>query len=314
MEFDAPLFKLLAHNDTGQAVGHQGGIVVPKALDEYFPQLSRRATREAPAPEEFVVADLFDGSRFLSTVETRYQYQTWGGERSPERRLTKNLTPLRNLARADDLLIIQRSLSDPSYYRLTLVRQTNPIYRALKARVGDARWGLLEPGNQPTLETEVERQVELIEARKMQDFALFEVDPDMTETRSRRIARSRAFQRLVSSVYDFSCAVCGKGLLHPSGRHETQSAHIVPRHKSGSDDIRNGIQMCRAHHWAFDEGILGIGADYRILVPSAALSIPQNEPLADLVGREIRLPHQVAHFPHPSALQWHLDNMIPFPD
>jgi putative restriction endonuclease len=43
-DFDAPLFNVLAHNDTGQAVGHQGGIVIPKDLDPYFPQLSRVRT------------------------------------------------------------------------------------------------------------------------------------------------------------------------------------------------------------------------------------------------------------------------------
>lgn len=112
MDFDSPLYKLLAHNDTGQAVGHQGGIVIPKALDAYFPQLSRRVTYAAPTQEEIITADLFVGSRFLETVETRYQYQTWGGERSPERRLTRNLTAMRNLAEADDLLITERSIAD----------------------------------------------------------------------------------------------------------------------------------------------------------------------------------------------------------
>jgi putative restriction endonuclease len=37
--FDRPMFKRLAPNDTGAAPGHQGGIVIPKDLGPYFPDL-----------------------------------------------------------------------------------------------------------------------------------------------------------------------------------------------------------------------------------------------------------------------------------
>jgi hypothetical protein len=34
-----------------------------------------------------------------------------------------------------------------------------------------------------------------------------------------------------------------------------QAAHIVPKNKNGTDDPRNGLTLCRAHHWAFDAGL-----------------------------------------------------------
>ena len=43
VEFDRPLFKKLAHNDTGMAAGHQAGVVIPTAMDRFFPQLSERS-------------------------------------------------------------------------------------------------------------------------------------------------------------------------------------------------------------------------------------------------------------------------------
>ena len=116
--FDRPLFKELAHNDAGRAAGHQGGIVIPKELEDFFPQLSARVTVAAPTNDEQIRAELFVGDEYLSTTSTRYQFQTWGATRPPERRLTGNLSVLRNVAVAGDYLTIERNLADRSLYRL----------------------------------------------------------------------------------------------------------------------------------------------------------------------------------------------------
>ena len=42
--WDSPFFKRLANNDTGNARGHQGGIVVPKDLRQFFPELDEGRT------------------------------------------------------------------------------------------------------------------------------------------------------------------------------------------------------------------------------------------------------------------------------
>ena len=276
--------------------------------------MSGRVTFAAPTQEEIITADLFVGSRFLETVEARYQYQTWGGERPPERRLTRNLTAMRNLAKANDLLIIERSIADNSHYRLRLVQKGTPEFVALTADLGDQRWGPLIKGREPAREAEVEAEIGSLIEREHQAFSLFEVNAPVVESMSRRIARSRAFQSHVSALYERRCAVCGNGLRHPSGRCETQSAHIVPRHKSGSDDARNGVQLCRSHHWAFDEGLFGINQDFRVVVPVGVQSLQQNDSLRVLDGTQIRLPADAALNPHPNALQWHLENALYNPD
>ena len=45
-EWDAPFFKRLAHNDTGAAKGHQGGLAFPKDLREFLPALDEGLTGE----------------------------------------------------------------------------------------------------------------------------------------------------------------------------------------------------------------------------------------------------------------------------
>ena len=85
--FDKPLFKTLAPNDTGASPGKQAGPLIPKEMDSYFPQLQGQASPTNPAPYQEIKADLFIGNESIGLVNTRYQYQTWGGERTPERRI-----------------------------------------------------------------------------------------------------------------------------------------------------------------------------------------------------------------------------------
>src|SRR5438552_1864939 len=108
--WDSPFFKRLAHNDTGQAVGHQGGIVVPKDLRIFFPTLDEGlASATAPTVDRSLSAEMFTPGRQVASDTIRYQFQTWGGTRPAESRITDNLGPIRNIARAGDLLIIQRN-------------------------------------------------------------------------------------------------------------------------------------------------------------------------------------------------------------
>lgn len=143
MPFDNPVFKMLAHNDTGGAVGHQGGVLVPKALESYFPALSSKVSPTNPTVSAYISAELFDGTSPLGKVQTRYQYQTWGATRSPERRITGNLGELRSRAKRDDILLVERSLSKADTYRLTLIRKGTAAYQQI-ASGARGRWGFLK--------------------------------------------------------------------------------------------------------------------------------------------------------------------------
>lgn len=97
-EFDAPLFKVLAKNDTGKAASNQGGPVIPKELQAYLPEISRPAGVHAPGME--IDAILMIGATEVDRVKARYQVQTWGGTRSRENfasqgfpRSTRSQTP-----------------------------------------------------------------------------------------------------------------------------------------------------------------------------------------------------------------------------
>ena len=291
-------------------MGHQGGILIPKGLDEFFPQLAPLVTTANPSQEKFIVADLYDGPSFLETVETRYQFQTWGGTRSPERRITRNLTALRNRAVRDDVLLIYRSVFNDNYFKLVLIRQSSPEYVTILEKANGRRSGPLDTISLPVKEEEVQAQENEMAERAADPFQLFEADPHIIETRQKRIARARAFQKYVSNAYQYKCVVCRSALVHPLGKNETQSAHIVPRGRRGIDDVRNGIQLCRTHHWAFDAGLFTVMENYRIFVPDNIRNVAHNAALSALNNVEIMLPQEAILYPHPEALAWHCQNIL----
>lgn len=65
--------------------------------------------------------------------------------------------------------------------------------------------------------------------------------------------RDAAFSRVVRAAYDFRCAACGLRVFLDDGTILVEAAHIIPFHVSKDNDPRNGMALCRNHHWAMDE-------------------------------------------------------------
>jgi len=75
------------------------------------------------------------------------------------------------------------------------------------------------------------------------------------ETRQRM--HQPVFRAQVMRAYGIRCAVCALGHAEL-----LDAAHIVPdRHEAGIASVRNGLSLCKIHHAAYDNGILGIRPD-----------------------------------------------------
>ena len=307
-DWDAPFFKVLANNDTGQAAGHQGGMVIPQDLRQYFPGLSGTTSPDNPTLSYRVLAELYLEAVHIGQADTRYQYQTWGGERSPESRLTDNLSPLRKKASGGDVLLIQRDLSDLDHYRLILVRKESPEFAILLPRLGGSRWGVLEaaPMSEADL-TEAQREEQ---RREAEPFSLFEPAARIVVTTARSVARSLAFRLTIQEIYKERCAVCDTALMVPNGRSELEAAHIVPRSRMGSDDARNGLGLCKRHHWAFDNGLFGLDEKRRIWIPEKVRAVPGNKPLLEFQGRGIKEAADARLVASAEAIRWHLEHIV----
>jgi HNH endonuclease len=119
------------------------------------------------------------------------------------------------------------------------------------------------------------------------------------------IPRRKAFGAWVKKLYDYRCAICGLGLRAPSGEPEVQAAHIYPKRLDGQDDLRNGICLCRLHHWAFDSGWIAVSDDHRVLVRDEMPAGPDYDPIGRWRGRRVHLPSDHAKAPHPVFLREH---------
>jgi len=124
-------------------------------------------------------------------------------------------------------------------------------------------------------------------------------------------ARSAAFRRVVVEAYCHTCALCGIRIITPEGRTAVAAGHIVPWSVSHNDDPRNGMALCGLHHWTFDQGIVTVSPDYKIML-SPLVSPDDNaaKPLLGLAEREIVSPSDVALHPAREALRWHVKNIF----
>ena len=92
------------------------------------------------------------------------------------------------------------------------------------------------------------------------------LEDDTTYDNVKRKRRSAVFRKYIKQIYNNKCAVCGKTRLSKTDNPEVEAAYIYPKSKNGADDIRNGISLCRIHHWAFDNGYFTINNDYEIVI------------------------------------------------
>lgn len=307
--FDRPVFKQISHNDSGASAGHQAGIVIPKDLDAYFPQIAAKISASSPAVGEDINAILIVDNTEVGRVTARYQYQSWGGGRNIERRITNNLGPLRSKSAEDDIVLIERNLGDRQLYRLTLIKRGTDRHKTILKASGGKRWGLLTPLDPPVEEKQIEDAEKEQKDHESKPFDLFDNNAALAESRTRRIARSRAFQKLTTDYYDGKCAVCGRGFVALNGKSEVEAAHIVPRGKKGADDARNGLSLCRSHHWAFDRGLWSV-KDGKIVVAALAMGKGSNDLLKPFAGKTLRQPRPTKMAPSPKALAWHHSNIF----
>lgn len=88
-----------------------------------------------------------------------------------------------------------------------------------------------------------------------------------TMNRSLRLIRDRSFQTAVRRVYHGRCSLCELGYTYRGEVLGVEAAHLIPvKDKGTSKDVRNGILLCRNHHYLFDRNLWAFDEDYRVLV------------------------------------------------
>lgn len=136
---------------------------------------------------------------------------------------------------------------------------------------------------------------------------------DLVETM--RAYRDAKFRPAVLQAYNYKCAVCYCDLKL------VDAAHILPvSHSSSTDEVTNGIALCRLHHGAYDNALLGIQSTYQIVINP--LCTRRLEEIGLATGLEqfrstlpevIRVPFSIEARPDPALLRLGL-HVRGFPD
>jgi putative restriction endonuclease len=123
-----------------------------------------------------------------------------------------------------------------------------------------------------------------------------------------RLAKQRlhqpAFRTRVLVAYETQCAVCQ--LKHGS---LLDAAHIVPdSHEHGSPTVDNGLALCKIHHAAYDQNMMGVTPDYKIQIDVQLLHEVDGpmlkHGLQEMHGQHITVPRRKADHPNRDHLAW----------
>jgi hypothetical protein len=117
-------------------------------------------------------------------------------------------------------------------------------------------------------------------------------------------SRSEAFRVGVRKIYDHKCTVCGVEAYGPDdGSAVVDAAHIYPKSEGGADDLRNGLCLCKQHHWAFDEGWFTVADDHTVRVHPNLPDGSDYDFIREHDGDTLHLPDDERFHPHPLFLE-----------
>ena len=149
-------------------------------------------------------------------------------------------------------------------------------------------------------------------SKELLDYVQHDFSTELEEPieREKKI-REPGFRRTIMRIYDYTCAVCELQILTLDGESVTEAAHIIPFSKSNNDDVRNGISLCKLHHWAFDRYLFSVDESYKVTVSDLMTEQgPTEWKLTAFNGKDILLPEREELYPAQEALAWHRERMF----
>jgi putative restriction endonuclease len=178
--------------------------------------------------------------------------------------------------------------------------QDRSALQSLRTHVLQTYFGRKYTDVQPALHSNpIDYEAEKLKAEAQSQFRVRQVREGKEETGY--YVRHALFPRVVKDLYRNACAVCALSAHTEEGSGVIDAAHILPFVEFHNDDPRNGIALCKNHHWGFDAGWYAISDEYRILVsPQLRDSLPYITAAAPL-----HLPDNLLYAPDLSALRWH---------
>ena len=104
------------------------------------------------------------------------------------------------------------------------------------------------------------------------------------------------FRRNILNIYENSCAI-----TEIKQKEVLQAAHIQAYVNKESNHIQNGICLRVDIHKLFDNGLISIDSDFRVVISSMRKSTEYEK----INGKKIKLPKNKSYYPSATALENH---------
>lgn len=129
-----------------------------------------------------------------------------------------------------------------------------------------------------------------------------ELEKRYAERMVRQRVHQPAFRARVVLAYETQCCIC---VLKKAPLLD--AAHIIGDGEADGDAVvSNGLSLCKIHHAAYDENLIGITPDYIVKVNSDLLQEVDGpmllHGLQEMHGRQLVVPHQSAEKPDRNRL------------
>lgn len=124
---------------------------------------------------------------------------------------------------------------------------------------------------------------------------------------TRQKGRDARFKLIVIPAYKHSCALFKFHMTTTETEYIVDACHIHKFALSRNDDPCNGIALCKNAHWAFDQGLWSIAADFKIMVAEKRFDESGEDAflLKPKAGQFILLPEDRKLRPAEDYLKWH---------
>jgi putative restriction endonuclease len=152
---------------------------------------------------------------------------------------------------------------------------------------------------------DIKKEIDIFKESTTSEPKIEEGEPERIS--SSVLRRESIFRKEIKNAYNKTCAICGKRRLNMVGNPEVEAAHILSKKLKGPDHPQNGVSLCRLHHWAFDNGLLSIDNNYRVIIKDEIKKDKNHEEIYKYEGNQIRLPENKRYWPHLGCLKKHRD-------
>ncbi len=139
--------------------------------------------------------------------------------------------------------------------------------------------------------------VKKVELKPEEAFELVDDSKSKRKQLSQKERKGQAsFRKNILYVYNYACAVTGI-----KQKEVLEAAHIQTYINEESNKIQNGVCLRVDIHKLFDNGLISIDKDYRVIISS----LLETTAYKRIKGKKLRLPQDKSHYPSQIALSYH---------